>query len=46
VQEAVCVGLGLPYRPASGTLIEIARDWRPLRGAAAHLWWAFYHVLP
>jgi len=23
----------------------LAEPWRPLRGAAAHLWWSYYRVL-
>ncbi|MDB5509046.1 MAG: HhH-GPD [Hyphomicrobiales bacterium] len=45
LQEAVRIGLGLPDRPGNKSMIEIAGIWRPLRGAAAHLWWAYYHVL-
>ena len=37
--------LGLPERPSEKTTRELAEPWRPLRGAAAHLWWAYYRVL-
>jgi DNA-3-methyladenine glycosylase II len=23
----------------------LAEQWRPWRGAAAHLWWAYYHAV-
>ena len=45
VQEAVKVGLGLKTRPTSKQMAPLAEPWRPLRGAAAHLWWAYYRVL-
>lgn len=45
LQEAVRFGLGMSVRPGHKSMIEIARIWRPLRGVAAHLWWAYYHVL-
>jgi DNA-3-methyladenine glycosylase II len=45
VQEAVKIGLGLKTRPTSKQMAPLAEPWRPLRGAAAHLWWAYYRVL-
>src|SRR3954471_14210634 len=45
VQEAVKVGLGLKMRPTPKQMVPLAEAWRPLRGAAAHLWWAYYKVL-
>jgi DNA-3-methyladenine glycosylase II len=45
VQEAVKIGLGLKMRPTSKQMAPLAEPWRPLRGAAAHLWWAYYRVL-
>ena len=45
VQEAVKVGLGLQTRPTPKQMAPLAEPWRPLRGAAAHLWWAYYRVL-
>ena len=45
VQEAVKLGLGLRTRPTSKQMAPLAEPWRPLRGAAAHLWWAYYRVL-
>jgi DNA-3-methyladenine glycosylase II len=45
VQEAVKVGLGLKARPTAKQMAPLAEPWRPYRGAAAHLWWAYYRVL-
>jgi DNA-3-methyladenine glycosylase II len=45
VQEAVKIGLGLKTRPTPKQMTPLAEPWRPLRGAAAHLWWAYYRVL-
>ncbi|MGY4303922.1 DNA-3-methyladenine glycosylase II [Bradyrhizobium sp. USDA 4369] len=45
VQEAVKAGLGLAARPTPKQMIPLAEGWRPLRGAAAHLWWSYYRVL-
>jgi DNA-3-methyladenine glycosylase II len=45
VQEGVKVGLGLKARPDAKLMIPLAEPWRPYRGAAAHLWWAYYRVL-
>ncbi|HYW64408.1 MAG TPA: DNA-3-methyladenine glycosylase 2 family protein [Bradyrhizobium sp.] len=45
VQEAVKAGLGLKTRPTPKEMAPLAEPWRPLRGAAAHLWWAYYKVL-
>ena len=45
VQEAVKIGLGLKTRPTTKEMAPLAEPWRPLRGAAAHLWWSYYRVL-
>jgi DNA-3-methyladenine glycosylase II len=45
VQEAVKIGLGLQTRPTAKQMAPLAEPWRPLRGAAAHLWWSYYRVL-
>jgi DNA-3-methyladenine glycosylase II len=45
VQEAVKIGLGLRTRPTAKQMAPLAEPWRPLRGAAAHLWWSYYRVL-
>lgn len=45
VQEAARIGLNLRKRPDAKKLTKIAEAWRPWRGVAAHLWWAYYHVV-
>jgi len=45
VQEAIKIGLGLKERPNVKQMAPLAEPWRPYRGAAAHLWWAYYRVL-
>src|ERR1700723_2364759 len=45
VQEAVKMGLGLKTRPTPKEMAPLAEPWRPLRGAAAHLWWTYYRAL-
>jgi DNA-3-methyladenine glycosylase II len=45
VQEAVKIGLGLNTRPTAKEMAPLAEPWRPLRGAAAHLWWTYYRAL-
>src|SRR6476661_8639210 len=45
VQEAVKIGLGLKTRPSAKQMAPLAEPWRPLRGAAAHLWWSYYRAL-
>jgi DNA-3-methyladenine glycosylase II len=45
VQEAVKIGLGLKTRPTAKEMAPLAEPWRPLRGAAAHLWWTYYRSL-
>ena len=45
IQEAVKVGLGLKERPTAKQMMPLAEPWRPLRGAAAHLWWSYYRAV-
>ena len=45
VQEAVRIGLALPARPTPSQMAPLAEPWRPLRGAAAHLWWSYYRAI-
>src|SRR3954463_10947046 len=45
VQEAIKIGLGLKSRPTAKQMAPLAEPWRPLRGAAAHLWWSYYRAL-
>lgn len=45
LQEAIRAGFGLTTRPTPKQMMPLAEPWRPLRGAAAHLWWAYYRVI-
>ena len=45
VQESARIALGLRKRPDAKALTKIAEAWRPWRGVAAHLLWAYYHVV-
>ena len=45
LQEAIKVGLGLADRPTPKQMAPLADPWRPQRGAAAHLWWSYYHAI-
>lgn len=45
VQEGIKVGLGLKARPTEKQMAPLAEPWRPLRGAAAHLWWSYYRAI-
>lgn len=42
LQVAAGDAFGLPGRASPQGLAAIAEDWRPLRGVAAHLLWAYY----
>jgi len=42
VQEAARAALGLPARPTAAALLAEAEAWRPWRGVAARLLWAYY----
>jgi len=42
LQEAARLALGLRQRPDAHKLEQIAERWRPLRGVAARLLWAYY----
>lgn len=44
LQVAAGDAFGLPGRATAAGLHAIADDWRPLRGVAAHLLWAYYGV--
>lgn len=45
VRESARLALGLRKRPDAEALTKIAEAWRPWRGVAAHLLWAYYHVV-
>jgi DNA-3-methyladenine glycosylase II len=45
VQEAARIAFGLRNRPDAKRLTKLAEAWRPWRGVAAHLLWAYYHAV-
>ena len=45
LQKAVADGIGLKELPSTKELIDIAARWSPHRGAAALLFWRYFHVL-
>ena len=45
VQESARIAFGLRKRPDAKRLAKIAEAWRPWRGVAAHLLWAYYHAV-
>jgi DNA-3-methyladenine glycosylase II len=45
LQDGVRLGLGLDSRPTTKEMTTFAEVWRPFRGAAAHLWWAYYRAV-
>jgi DNA-3-methyladenine glycosylase II len=45
VQEAARIAFGLRKRPDPKALTKLAQAWRPWRGVAAHLLWAYYHAV-
>jgi DNA-3-methyladenine glycosylase II len=42
LQEAARIAFGLKARPSTKETIALAETWRPWRGVAAHLLWAYY----
>lgn len=45
VQESSRIAFQLRKRPDAKALTKIAEVWRPWRGVAAHLLWAYYHAV-
>jgi DNA-3-methyladenine glycosylase II len=45
IQEAARAAFDLPGRPVAAALQALAEPWRPWRGVAARLLWAYYAVL-
>ncbi len=45
VQEAARIAFNLRKRPDPKALTKLAEAWRPWRGVAAHLLWAYYHAV-
>jgi DNA-3-methyladenine glycosylase II len=44
LQDAIREGFALDSRPTTKEMNVMAEIWRPFRGAAAHLWWAYYRT--
>ena len=44
LQEAIRVAFGLATRPTAKAMASLGDAWRPWRGAAAHLFWAYYRL--
>ncbi len=45
VQESARLAFGLRRRPDTKVMTKMAEIWRPWRGVAAHLLWAYYHAV-
>src|SRR5262249_61466367 len=45
LQEAARIAFNLRKRPDVKAMAKLAEAWRPWRGGAAHLLWAYYHVV-
>lgn len=45
VQESARIAFGLRNRPDAKQMAKMAEAWRPWRGVAAHLLWAYYHAV-
>jgi len=45
LQEAARLAFGLKRRPLSKDMMKLAEQWRPWRGVAAHLLWAYYRQI-
>ena len=45
LQEAARLAFDLPARPSPEALARLAEPWRPWRGVAAQLLWAYYHAV-
>jgi DNA-3-methyladenine glycosylase II len=45
LQESARIAFALRRRPDAKAMIRLAEPWRPWRGVAAHLLWAYYRVV-
>jgi len=45
LQEGARLAFGLPARPTAKEAVVLAEPWRPLRGVAARLLWAYYRAI-
>jgi DNA-3-methyladenine glycosylase II len=44
LQEAARIAFGLEVRPTAKEMIPLAEHWRPWRGIAARVLWAYYRA--
>ncbi len=44
LQEAIRIAFAMTARPTTKAMASLGDIWRPWRGAAAHLFWAYYRV--
>jgi DNA-3-methyladenine glycosylase II len=44
LQESARLAFGLPQRPSAKETVALAQPWRPWRGVAARLLWAYYRA--
>ena len=44
-RKSARIAFGLRKRPSPKALTKLAEAWRPWRGVAAHLLWAYYHAV-
>lgn len=45
LQESARIAFALKARPTAKQMTALAETWRPWRGVAAHLLWAYYHAV-
>jgi DNA-3-methyladenine glycosylase II len=45
LQEAARIAFNLRKRPDAARMVKLAEPWRPWRGVAAHLLWAYYRAV-
>jgi DNA-3-methyladenine glycosylase II len=45
LQESARIAFGLRRRPTTKVMTKLGEKWRPWRGVAAHLLWAYYHAV-
>jgi DNA-3-methyladenine glycosylase II len=45
LQESARIAFNLRRRPDAKAMAKLGERWRPWRGVAAHLLWAYYHVV-
>jgi DNA-3-methyladenine glycosylase II len=45
LQEGARLAFGLKQRPAAKDMVQLAEEWRPWRGVAAHVLWNYYRAI-